>query len=391
MSRIKLEVNNLKINKWTLLSIALVVFGIAGAVNIFVHGEHAMGSSNAMPWGTLIAGYEYFVGISTGLLIVAAIGMIAKVQSIIPYTKVILMLAIFSLFGGFAILLVEEANPVNFIYYLITPNFTSPIWWMAPLYSLYLLLLFVLTVLVVREKHTLILPVSYFTAASALIALVCIGFLFGFVVARPYWNGPISPLYFVLTSIYSGVALGSIAVYLNRHEISKQPSPAFFLRRLYMTLLVTLSVIYIGKIFVGIFGHVPGKYEAVTALISGPLSFQFWVLEIAFAIALPAVLLFNSKKVSELRLAIAGASSLFGLFFMRFNMVIAGQIVPLKMMKNPEQEVVYNVFSIAWSEAALILGAFGIMTFLYLNRGLVEKIMKGKEVTDVTVPKNATR
>lgn len=374
----------MKINKWSILSAALILFGLAGAANIFIHGEHAMGTTNKIPWGILIAGYEYFVGISTGLLLVAALGYIFHVKAIIPIGKSLLMFAIFSLVSGFAILLVELGNPLNFIHYFLTPNFTSPIWWMAPLYGIYLMLLVSLTVFVVRGNQSLIRPVAIMTAASAVVALVCIGFLFGFIIARPYWNGPISPLYFILTSVFSGIAMASIIAYLHeRQKKSENLETVKFLRTLSLSIMGVMVIIYIGKTFVGLYGQVPGKYESLLALLTGPLSFNYWILEISLAIVIPFVLIASAQKLSSMKLGLAGLLSLTGIFFMRFNMVIAGQITPLKVVKNPADGTSFNLFSVTWSEWAMIMGGIGIMALLYLHRELLERIINHKPATEL--------
>ncbi|MBT2641446.1 polysulfide reductase NrfD [Bacillus sp. ISL-41] len=374
----------MKINKWSILSAAFILFGLAGAANIFIHGEHAMGTTNKIPWGILIAGYEYFVGISTGLLLVAALGYIFHVKAIIPIGKLLLMFAIFSLVSGFAILLVELGNPLNFIHYFLTPNFTSPIWWMAPLYGIYLMLLVSLTVFVVRGNQSLIRPFAIMTAASALVALVCIGFLFGFIIARPYWNGPISPLYFILTSVFSGIAMASISAYLHeKQKKSENLETVKFLRTLSLSMMGVMVIIYIGKTFVGLYGQVPGKYESLLALLTGPLSFNYWVLEISLAVGIPFVLIVSAQKLTSMKLGLAGLLSLTGIFFMRFNMVIAGQVTPLKVVKNPAEKTAFNLFSITWSEWALIIGGIGIMALLYLQRELLERILNHKPATEL--------
>lgn len=381
----------MKINKWTILSAAFILFGLAGAANIFIHGEHAMGTTNKIPWGILIASYEYFVGISTGLLLVAALGYVFHVKAIIPIGKSLLMFAIFSLISGFAILLVELGNPLNFIHYFLTPNFASPIWWMAPLYGIYLMLLVTLTVFVVRGNESLIRPFAILTAVSAVVALICIGFLFGFIIARPYWNGPISPLYFILTSVFSGIAMASVIAYLHgRQKAPENLETVKFLRTLSLTMMGVMAVIYIGKTFVGLYGQVPGKYESLLALLTGPLSFNYWVLEISLAIVIPLVLIMSARKLTAIKLGLAGLLSLTGIFFMRFNMVIAGQITPLKVVKNPAEETVFNLFSVTWSEWALIMGGIGIMAMLYIQRELLERIIKHKPATELKRHGDAT-
>ena len=378
----------MKINKWTILSAAFILFGLAGAANIIIHGEHAMGTTSKIPWGILIAGYEYFVGISTGLLLIAALGYVFRIKAIIPVGKTLLMFAIFSLISGFAILMVELGNPLNFIHYFLTPNFTSPIWWMAPLYGIYLMLLISLTVIVVRGNEALIRPLAIMTSISAIVALICIGFLFGFLVARPYWNGPISPLYFIITSVFSGIGMASIVSFLHVKQTNKGMESVTYLRKLSLSMMGVMLVIYIGKIFVGLYGYVPGKYESLIALLTGPLSFNYWVLEITLAFVIPFALIASVKNLSEWRLGLAGLISLIGIFFMRFNMVVAGQITPLKVVKNPAEETVFNLYTVTWSEWALLFGGVGIMTILYLYRGLLERIIIGKPAPDLEVRRN---
>ncbi|HAQ07238.1 MAG TPA: hypothetical protein DCR24_06850, partial [Bacillus bacterium] len=61
---------------------------------------------------------------------------------------------------------------------------------------------------------------------------------------------------------------------------------------------------------------------------------------------------------------------------------------PLKVVKNPAEETVFNLYTVTWSEWALLFGGVGIMTILYLYRGLLERIIIGKPAPDLEVRRN---
>ncbi|WP_070119284.1 NrfD/PsrC family molybdoenzyme membrane anchor subunit [Bacillus marinisedimentorum] len=362
---------------WLYLSIALILAGIAGTVNIIMHGEHAMGTSNGIPWGILIAGYEYFVGISTGLLLVASLGYVFNQEPIKKVGKAAVMMAVFTMFSGFAVLLVELGNPLHFFYYLISPNIKSPIWWMAPLYGIYLAMLVILLFHIIRGNVQQVKMFSILTLISAVVALVNIGFLFGFLNTRAYWNGPLSPVYFVVSAFMSGVALFAVITYI-QHKTSALEEEVFLaVRKIFIISIAAVALIYTGKIMTALYGAASGKYEAVHALLSGPLSFNFYFFEVVLGMIVPLALLLTAKGSAPIKLLAAGISSLIGIFFMRVDMVIAGQISELHVIYSTVKEIVYHTYSATWAEWALIAGAAGITLFLYMLRDQIEKSLKG--------------
>lgn len=357
-----------------LFSLVLIVFGVFGAVNIVLYGEHAMGTTNEVPWGVLISGYEYFVGISTGLLLVAALGYVFNYTAIKVIGKILVMLSVFTMFSAFAVLLIELGNPINMYQYFLSPNPTSPIWWMAPLYSTYLVLLLALLYFVLVNDEKKIKLFASLTAVSAIVALINIGFLFGFLNARPYWNGPFTTVYFVVTAFFSGIALTAIASHyqMKREEISPLTTEA--IRKLYITSIIAVALLVVAKIISKLFGGASGKADAVMSFISGPLSFNFWVFEVAIGLAIPFIILLISRNSAAI--ALAGFMSLVGILFMRVDMVIAGQIIPLKVVYGGTKEVLYNMYTAQWTEWALIVGGVGITLFLYFLKDNVEKSVK---------------
>jgi molybdopterin-containing oxidoreductase family membrane subunit len=64
------------------------------------------------------------------------------------------------------------------------------------------------------------------------------------------------------------------------------------------------------------------------ALTTGPLSFNFWVFEILIGLAFPLGLLAMTKLKSAPAMTLAAFMTLVGQFFSRYDMVVAGQLVP---------------------------------------------------------------
>ena len=98
------------------------------------------------------------------------------------------------------------------------------------------------------------------------------------------------------------------------------------------------------------------------ALLSGPLSLKFWLLQIAVGLVIPLVFLLKAGY-SNKNVLTASVLAMIGLLFMRVNFVIVGQITPL--WANGESAV-YNSYTASWTEWSIIIGAIGATIFLYL-------------------------
>lgn len=353
-----------------LLSLVLIVFGIVGAVNIVLNGEHVMGTTDSVPWGVLISGYEYFVGISAGLLLVVAVGYVFNFAALKAIGKPLVMSAFFTMFSAFAVLLIELGNPINMYQYFLSPNFSTPLWWMAPLYSAYLGLLVTLLYFILTNNEKKIKLFAGITSAVAMAALINIGFLFGFLNARPYWNGPFATVYFIVTAFFSGIAFTAIVAHFQgkKQELSFLTTDA--IRKLFIASIVIVALMVTSKVITGLYGTASGKAEAINSFLTGPLAFNFWTFEIIIGMALPLVILLISRN--SLGVAVAGLMSLIGILFMRIDMVIAGQLNPLKIVYGGAKEVVYHTYTGLWSEWALIIGAVGITLFFYFFKDIIE-------------------
>ncbi|MGF7184152.1 molybdopterin-containing oxidoreductase family membrane subunit [Desulfitispora alkaliphila] len=348
-----------------ILALALAVFGLAGAITILIQGEQAMGVNDQVPWGSLIATYLFFALSSVGLTLVASLWYIFKVEAFKITTKRALALAIISIVLGFIAIGLELGNPLSMIWILLSPNLSSGIWWMGSLYSLYLGFRIITVYFIYKGDDQKVVLFSRLTVFAALAAVGNLGAVFGNLTARPYWNGAAIPLYFLVVAILSGAAILAITFYFVEKKEQKNTSSTV------MPLLGKIMMIFIGvtaffkfwHLINNIYGGAYGKYEAAMAQISGPLSFQFWGLEVGLALILPFLILATPGGFKSSRVFLAAMLSIAGTYFMHNNFVAAGQVTPLGIIEGTFTGV-YHSYQVLWAEWAILLGALGGAIFL---------------------------
>ena len=111
--------------RWMIIPGFMVLIGLAGAVYKLIYGEHALGTSAAVPWGSLIAGYVFFAAAATGVGLIGSIGHFVPRSGLAAIERRSLFLAVSLLVPGFTLIGIELGNPFNMIYILFSPNFTS--------------------------------------------------------------------------------------------------------------------------------------------------------------------------------------------------------------------------------------------------------------------------
>jgi molybdopterin-containing oxidoreductase family membrane subunit len=366
---------------WLAFASVLFLIGLAGGLNILINGEHVIGTSNKVPWGGLIAFYIYFVGASAGLALVASLGSVFSFNRYEVIGKRSLLAGIALLIMGFFVLAFELGRPLNMIYLFVSPNISSAIFWMGLIYGLLLLLLIV-------EFYLIVIKQTYkYAAILGLIVIIVdvaahsnLGSVFGNVVARPFWHGPFIPIYLIFLAILLGLGVLAVMFYIiNKLDYSKDK---FVFQNEHivtglgklMALFIVIAIFFAGwNIYTNFYGQSYGQYEAIMALLTGPLSFNFWVFELLMMLLIPLVLLIW-KKFDPKWVSIAGLLTVIGNLFARINIVLAGQIVPHEYIFGSKTGYVdpyvaltgYNKVYVSLSEWALLIGAIGGAILIYL-------------------------
>lgn len=353
---------------WALTAGALCLIGLAGLGNYLLQGHDAYNVYRQVPWGILISTYVFFAVCCTGLCLVSSLGHVFGFKTFTGIGKRAIAMAIIALVSGFVVIGLELGRPLALIYNLLSPNPSAPIWWMGTLYSIYLAVLVVEFTLMVRGNHKYVGYASLAGFIGGVAANSNLGSVFGLLDARPFWQGPFLPISIILTAAVSGCAI-VILLMIHRYTREKMPEDihqaVITTSKIFTLLLGILMFFEFWKVMTAIFGAVPGQYDAMMILLKGPLAFNYWGLEILLGMVLPFVLLLSSGGRSLGSAAVAAVSALIGLFFMRYNMVVAGQLIPLRAEVDAVGPSGLLSYTPSLTELAITLGGFGLCLLLY--------------------------
>lgn len=320
---------------WVLFLLFLLGLGLYAIVIRFTQFEESLGVSQWMQWGILISTYVFFAVTSTGIAIISSFGHIFGIKKYELIGKRGVILAIFALISAFIAIGMELEFPYRLpIYYILAPNFSSPIWWMGFWYSLSLMFKFgELLFVIILENHKLGKIAGIGSLAFGVAGISTLGAVFGVISARPLWYGSYMPIYFILSGLISGAALliivNILVPWARKEKMSTEMKELMLDLGKLMAVFLTIGLFaVIWRIIIAIYGHVPGGYESTMILLSGSLSIGFWGFEIVLGILIPLVLLVFMKRTIG-RVLTASCLVLVGMFVMRYNFMVAGQLVPV--------------------------------------------------------------
>jgi len=131
----------------------MVGFYAIGAIFIQGHG-HTINTSNQVPWGLQITTYIYFVLISTGCTFVNFFGYIFFPKQYKPFASRVIFLGIMTAAAAFFSLATEMGRVDRMYNFLLSPNPTSPMFWMAVWYTCYFIAIVMEYINIQTNKHS---------------------------------------------------------------------------------------------------------------------------------------------------------------------------------------------------------------------------------------------
>ncbi len=364
---------------WLFVSLALASLVLYGGTLTLIHGEAGHGTSAEVPWGILISAYVFFAVACTGLCLVTSLGHVFGLEKYQVLVKRTHVLSNICLLVGFIMIGLELGHPFRMFWVVLSPNFASPIWWMGTLYSIYLVILFVEFYYLIKNDHKGAAVTGLGAVIVGVAASSTLGAVFGNMDARPFWYGPYLPIYLILTAMVSGTALVIIIMH-----VGYKGSPNFTVKvktalvgvsQFFGVFLAALIFYTWWRVSSAYFSNVPEVVEAVRLLISGSFAFKFWFFEVLLGMFIPFFIIVFTRGKNFQASLVAAITALVGLFFMRYSMVITGQLIP-----NAENLPGFSVYakevasySPTFVEMSIVIGGIGLVAFLYL---LAERVFQ---------------
>ncbi|MBK8999773.1 MAG: polysulfide reductase NrfD [Myxococcales bacterium] len=364
-----------------LLTLAgLVAGGIALA-----KGHHVMGTTSESSWGVLIATYVFLVASTTGLCLVSSLGHVFGFELFEPIAKKAMFLALVMLLAGFAVIATELERPFLLLKWaVLSPNPSAPIWWMGTLYGVYTVLILVELHYLFDDDHRKARVAGLVGVIAAVAAQSNLGAVFGLSHSRPYWYGPLVPIYFIALSLVCGAALLILIVTLgdyfaNDRQLRPENAPLVEALRKLLALFVAILVFFtVWRTISGVAGKQPHTLEVTLASLTGPLFVSFWVFEVLLGMLVPLVLLLGPWRSSWRAVALAAFLPMLSVFVMRYNFVVSGQMFSLKPVVGPAGErLTYSPpfkgnlagflpYTPSWVEVLVVAGAIAGATLIFV-------------------------
>ena len=323
-------------------------------------------------WTLMIVLYTYLTGLVEGAFIVSALSYVFGFKSLQPIARFSLVLAFSWLLVVTVPLIIHLGQPTRAPWMLLTPNYDGPSMMagFGYIYLIYTLVILFQILFVYRYEMVLFKATSsgikhhiysiltlgtndrskegrqidtkviwLFGALGIPTASLLhgyVGFIFGGVKAVEWWFTPLMPIVFSFSAAVSGIA-GVIVTYI---------MIKLFTKRVYeiktetlKTLIKLLWTFFIFAFFfemleLGVHAYsVTENWHHVKAALEGPMQWSFWTMQIKVLSIIPFFILMwlSLRTIGRIALMFWGVvvsiMLLMQVFFMRWNVVVGGQIM----------------------------------------------------------------
>lgn len=361
----------------SLLIIVVASMGGLDAVRIGYH--HAYNVTREIPWGILISTYIFFVVTSTGLCIVSAIGHVFGMKDFMPIVNRAVFLSVVTIFAGFTVIFFDIENPFRMaIYNALSPNISSNLWWMGTLYGAYMVFMAIEFIFLLLENHRFATYAGLAGLLSGIAAHSNLGGIFGMLHGREFWYGPYMPIYFIASAAMSGgaaVIFFTMIGYKVNDELMEAPMKRALeaVSKLTAFMIAVILFFTTWKIITGLVGA-EGKKAVIMAILNGPYAVNFWVFEVLLGMVIPFVLLLTSQCKNVNMSFLASVLMIIGIFFMRYDLVVLGQVVPALHELGVNEFKELHRYMPSVHEIMVVIGGMGIVAAGFL---LGERVFKG--------------
>ena len=319
-------------------------------------------------WDLLIVIYPYITGLVAGAFIVSSLYHVFGLKTLKPVARFSLVTALAFLLVSPLPLVIHLGRPERALEMFLTPNLGSAMSAFGYIWMLYLLLVLVEIWLVFREdiiryaessegiKKTiysvlalgvydlseeilavdkkLIKVLSFIGIPAAFLLHGYVGFIFGAIKANPWWSTPLMPVIFLLSAIVSGIAL-LIVLYVVVTKIRKAPLDYTCLHTLALWLVgfLCVDVVLEGLEVYTMLYESEESWAIVSLLITQKIAISYFGIQFILGSVIPflvlGVVLLTGlpKNVKTILTFLSSALILIGIFTMRWNVVIGGQLI----------------------------------------------------------------
>jgi Ni/Fe-hydrogenase subunit HybB-like protein len=319
-----------------------------------------------IPWGVLIVIYPYLTGLVAGAFTVSSFYHVFGMQQFKPVARLALLTSLSVMLFVPAPLLLHLGHAERSYLSMVTPHLTSA-FAMFGFFAAFYTILLILEVWFVfradnvkRAQNSTGLLRSFYRAVTLwsddvspkarvidskwllILAIIgipsahglhgYIGFVYGSLKARQWWESDLMPVIFLFSAIVSGIAL-LMVLYVLTSKLRRVRIDFACLKGLTFALwgFLMFTVILEGLEFANLVYKGKEGVDMIMEYVQGPLFWRYFVLQFGFGALLPVVLMglmiaFGTRGKAFVMGAMTSAFLvLMNVLLMRWNVVIGGQ------------------------------------------------------------------
>jgi Ni/Fe-hydrogenase subunit HybB-like protein len=319
-----------------------------------------------LQWSILIVLYPFITGLVAGAFILASLERVFNVQAVKPTYRLALLTALAFLIVAPLPLQLHLGHPERSFEMYLTPHTTSAMAMFGFVYVWYLMAVLVVEIwleyrqqiVTAWQQSSGLARIAYGVLAlgstnisadalridervgrvvtivgipSAFLLHGYVGFIFGSVKANPWWSTPMMPIVFLFSAIVSGVALVMLMYQVltwYRREPVDMTCLDTIARYLLYAFLIDFSLELLDlahRIY-----ESDESFKTLDFMVHTRLFVSQIVVQIILGTLVPIALLASTRAASarlrQVVYATAGVLTLVGIFAMRWNVVIGGQL-----------------------------------------------------------------
>lgn len=355
---------------WTTWLVVLTLglaLGAFGFVYQWSQGLGVTGLSNTITWGLYIVSFMFLVGCSAGGLIIVAGAELVGSHRFTAMNRLAVVVSGAAVATAAGTILPDLGRPQMAWKMVTQPHWTSPLMWDMVVIGVYLVIAAVDLYVLTRQKPVpgALRTMALITLPIAVLVHSITAWIFGLLVARPFWNTPLLAPMFITSALVSGTALVIVvAVIVQRTTSWRAPTRAVpDLGKLLLWFISVDAFLLFTEIMTTYTSGEPDHRSQLDVLLTGRLAPVFWA-EVTLGLAVPFVLLSRRAWRSHTVLVV-GASVLLlaGVLAKRINILFSAQFDPLLGLVpgipggRPGQEFRPDeVYLPTWVELSVLVG-----------------------------------
>lgn len=318
---------------WELMLGTGLAIGLGSFTYQWLNGLGVTGLSNTVSWGLYIVAFMFLVGVSAGGLIVVAGAELVGSHRLESLNRLAVVVSGTAIAAAAVSIVPDLGRPELFWKMIVQPHWTSPLMWDMVVITIYLSIAVVdLWILTRRRPMARALRImAMITLPVAILVHSVTAWIFGLLVARPFWNTALMAPLFISSALVSGTALILLVAYAAKRFTDFDPPGHVFgdLGKLLGWFVAVDAFLLAAEILTVYTSQVEYHLAPLELLLWGRFAPIFWS-EVLLGLALPFAIFVIPALRRRMPLLLGGAALVvLGVLAKRVNILLPGLYEPL--------------------------------------------------------------